>query len=281
MTANSGRARTVKNGTTSSGIGVRSSHLRDFLRETRGGLFQVVLALIVGLILWEAMTALGRGLLPGPTDVLGVAIDDLANGYLLMNAWASVYRVLLGFAIGSIAAIPLGFLIGWYRIPRLVIDPYLQFFRMIPPLAILPLAIILLGIGETTKVFVIFLSAFLSCVVATYQGVSNVDRTLINAARVLGARDRDLFWRVVVPASSPYILVGMRLGLGGAWTTVVAAELIAAQYGLGRMMQQAELYYDLSTIFVGLISIGVIGLLMDRVFLILDRRLTSWQERRS
>jgi NitT/TauT family transport system permease protein len=261
-------------------MAARRANLRGLARQHGGGPLQVVVALVVGLILWEGMTAFGRGLLPGPAVVVGVALDDLASGFLLANAWASIYRVLLGFAIGSVAAVPIGFLIGWYRIPRLVIDPYLQFFRMIPPLAILPLAIILLGIGETTKVFVIFLAAFLSCVVATYQGVLNVDRTLINAARVLGARDRDLFWRVVVPASSPYILVGMRLGLGGAWTTVVAAELVAAQYGLGRMMQQAQLYYDLATIFVGLIAIGVIGLLMDRVFLLLDRRLTSWQERR-
>jgi NitT/TauT family transport system permease protein len=256
------------------------STLSTLVRRYSGGPLQVLLAVVVGMVLWEALTFFGRDLIPGPAVVLSQALADAESGYLFLNAWASVYRVLAGFFIGSLLAVPLGFVIGWYRLPRLVIDPYLQFFRMIPPLAILPLAIILLGIGEETKIFVIFLAAFLSCVVATYQGVLNVDRTLINAARVLGASDRDLFWRVVVPASSPYILVGMRLGLGGAWTTVVAAELVAAQYGLGRMMQQAEMYYDMATIFVGLIAIGIIGLLMDRVFLVIDRRLTSWQERR-
>jgi NitT/TauT family transport system permease protein len=155
-----------------------------------------------------------------------------------------------------------------------------QFFRTIPPLAIIPLAIVLMGIDERPKIFVIFLAAFLSSVVSTFQGVVDVDKTLINAARVLGASDRTIFLRVVVPASTPFILVGMRVGLGAAWGTLVAAELIAAQEGLGFRMQQAQLYYDLSTIFVGLITIGVLGLLMDRLLLLAERRLTNWQERR-
>jgi len=137
-----------------------------------------------------------------------------------------------------------------------------------------------MGIGETPKIFVIFLASFLACVIATFQGVVNVDKTLINAARVLGARDGTIFARVVVPASTPFILVGMRVGLGSSWATLVAAELIAAQQGLGYRMQSAQLYYDLPTIFVGLITIGVLGLLMDRVLLFAERHLTSWQERR-
>jgi NitT/TauT family transport system permease protein len=137
-----------------------------------------------------------------------------------------------------------------------------------------------MGIGETPKIFVIFLASFLACVIATFQGVVNVDKTLINAALVLGAKDGTIFARVVVPASTPYILVGMRVGLGSSWATLVAAELIAAQQGLGYRMQSAQLYYDLPTIFVGLITIGVLGLLMDRILLSAEKNLTSWQERR-
>jgi NitT/TauT family transport system permease protein len=137
-----------------------------------------------------------------------------------------------------------------------------------------------MGIGETPKIFVIFLASFLTCVIATFQGVVGVDKTMINAARVLGAKDGTIFLRVAVPASMPFILVGMRVGLGSSWATLVAAELIAAQQGLGFRMQSAELYYDLPTIFVGLISIGVLALLMDRILLVAERRLTNWQERR-
>jgi NitT/TauT family transport system permease protein len=136
-----------------------------------------------------------------------------------------------------------------------------------------------MGIDETPKIFVIFLASFLSSVVATYQGVVNVDRTLINAARVLGANDFTIFRRVIVPASLPYIMVGVRIGLGSSWATVVAAELIAAQSGLGFRMQQAQLYYDLPTIFVSLIAIGVLGLIMDRIVQTTDSVLTAWQEK--
>src|SRR5690625_3411880 len=136
-----------------------------------------------------------------------------------------------------------------------------------------------MGIGEEPKIFVIFLAAFLACVISTFQGVVQVDRTLINAARVLGAKDGTIFVRIVVPASTPFILVGMRVGLGAAWATVVAAELIAAQEGLGYRMQQAQIY-DPPTIFVGTIVIGIVGLLMDRTLLMIESKLTSWQERR-
>jgi NitT/TauT family transport system permease protein len=165
-------------------------------------------------------------------------------------------------------------------VARGLLEPYVQFFRTIPPLAMIPLAIVFLGIGEVPKVFVITLAAFLVSVISTYQGVVSVDRVLINAARVLGARDAAVFRRVVIPASTPFILVGMRTGLGAAWSTLVAAELIAAQEGLGHRMQQAQVYYDLATIFVALVTIGLMGLLMDRLLLWLDSRLTTWQERR-
>ena len=208
------------------------------------------------------------------------AVDLAQRGILLEDIVASLRRVFLGFLLGSALAIPVGFLMGWYGWARGLLEPWVQFFRTIPPLAIIPLAIVLMGIGEQPKIFVIFLAAFLSCVISTFQGVVQVDRTLINAARVLGAKDGTIFLRVVIPASTPFILVGMRVGLGAAWATVVAAELIAAQQGLGYRMQHAQIYYDLPTIFVGIITIGIFGLLMDRALLLIEAKLTAWQERR-
>ncbi|MEV1175324.1 ABC transporter permease [Nonomuraea sp. NPDC049784] len=239
-----------------------------------------LIAVAIGLALWTLLAVVGVQGLPTPLQVAAKAGELIADGTLLEDALASLRRVLLGFLLGTLLAVPVGFLMGWYATARGLLEPYVQFFRTIPPLAIIPLAIVLLGIGEVPKVFVIFLAAFLSSVVATFQGVVDVDKTLINAARVLGASDRTIFLKVVVPASTPFILVGMRVGLGSAWGTLVAAELIAAQEGLGFRMQQAQLYYDLSTIFVGLITIGVLGLLMDRLLLLAERHLTDWQERR-
>lgn len=237
-------------------------------------------AVVAGLAAWSLLARAGVQGMPGPLTVARRAGSLIADGTLLTDTAASLRRVFIGFALGSLLAVPVGFLMGWYTVARGLIEPYVQFFRTIPPLAIIPLAIVLLGIGETPKIFVITLAAFLSSVISTFQGVVSVDKTLINAARVLGAGDGVIFRRVVVPASSPFILVGMRVGLGSAWATLVAAELIAAQQGVGYRMQQAQLYYDLSTIFVGLLTIGVLGLIMDRVLLLIERRLTRWQERR-
>jgi NitT/TauT family transport system permease protein len=239
-----------------------------------------LLSALIGLALWGLASHLKLAGLPGPQEVGAKALELMANGQLFKDAAASLQRVLLGFAIGTLLAIPVGFLMGWYTVARGLLEPYVQFFRTIPPLAMIPLAIVFLGIGEVPKVFVITLAAFLVSVISTYQGVVSVDRVLINAARVLGARDAAVFRRVVIPASTPFILVGMRTGLGAAWSTLVAAELIAAQEGLGHRMQQAQVYYDLATIFVALVTIGLMGLLMDRLLLWLDGRLTTWQERR-
>jgi NitT/TauT family transport system permease protein len=238
-----------------------------------------LISLVLGIAVWWAFSFAGFDI-PAPPTVVERGWELLADGTLESDILASLGRVLAGFVLGVALAIPVGFLMGWYGVVRGLIEPWVQFFRTIPPLAIIPLAVVLMGIGETPKIFVIFLASFLACVIATFQGVVSVDKTMINAARVLGAGDGTIFTRVVVPASTPFILVGMRVGLGSSWATLVAAELIAAQQGLGYRMQSAQLYYDLPTIFVGLISIGVLGLLMDRVLLFAERRLTNWQERR-
>lgn len=250
---------------------------RRWAREGMLGLNLAAVAL--GLAVWATVTSGGLMGLPGPEAVLRQGVTSVRSGQLAADMLASLARVLTGFALGVAVAVPVGFLMGWYKVARGLFEPYVQFFRMIPPLAVIPLAIVTMGIGEVPKVFVIFLASFLSSVVAVYGGVISVDKTLINAARVLGAGDGTIFLRVIVPASLPFIMVGVRIGLGSAWATVVAAELIAAQSGLGFRMQQAQLYYELPTIFVSLIAIGVLGLVMDRAIMLAERRLTGWQER--
>lgn len=239
-----------------------------------------VVAVIGGILIWWGVSQIHGSQIPSPSAVVRRGHTLLDDGALFDDAKASLLRVLVGFALGTVAAVPVGFLMGWYGVARGLLEPYVQFFRMIPPLAIIPLAIMLFGIGEIPKILVIFLGAFLACVVATFQGVIGVDRTLINAARVLGAGDATIFRRVIVPATSPFIFVGMRVGLGSSWATLVAAELIAAQSGLGFLMQQSQLYYDLPAIFVAIIVIGILGLIMDRLLMLAERKLTSWQERR-
>lgn len=236
-------------------------------------------SILAGIAIWWLLSLSGLQL-PTPPEVVSKAVAMWQAGILQSDTLASLGRVVTGFLLGSAVAIPAGFLMGWYVVARGLFEPWIQFFRTIPPLALLPLVIVLLGIGEVPKIFVIFLAAFLGCVISTYQGVVSVDKTLINAARVLGAKDGTIFVKVVVPASTPFILVGMRVGLGSAWATLVAAELLAATAGLGYRMQQAQLYYDLATIFVDIIVIGILGLVMDRLLLLAEKKLTGWQERR-
>lgn len=254
-------------------------------KKTKGGRSSAlmpllnILSVILGIGAWWALANAGLQF-PTPLAVLEKGIALWKAGILQQDIIASLTRVIAGFSLGTAAAIPAGFLMGWYVVARGLFEPWIQFFRTIPPLALLPLVIVLMGIGETPKIFVIFLAAFLGCVISTFQGVVNVDNTLINASRVLGAKDGTIFARVVVPASTPFILVGMRVGLGSAWATLVASELLAAQAGLGYRMQNAQLYYDLATIFVSIVIIGVLGLVMDRLLLLAEKKLTGWQERR-
>lgn len=251
----------------------------------RGALLQL-LSVALGLAVWSALAAASPAF-PDPKQVVvaaGQMLTRHAQGgsspILLAATLASLKRVLLGFIIGTSIAVPIGFLMGWYGWARGLLEPWVQFFRMVPPLALIPLVLVILGIGESAKVFIIAVSAFLTAVISTYHGVLSVDRTLINAARVLGASDGVLFRRIIIPASSPFILVGMRIGLGSSWATLIAAELIAAQQGLGYQMETAQLYGRTDTIVVVLITIGILGLVMDRVLLLVERRLSYWQERR-
>jgi NitT/TauT family transport system permease protein len=240
-----------------------------------------LISLLIGLGIWTfAAYSDKRNLLPPPQTVLETFVELFNNGTLLDNTLASVQRVLIGFVLGVVLAIPIGFLMGWYTIARGVVEPWVQFLRTIPPIALSPLAIIFMGIGELPKIFLIFMAVFLGSSIATFQGVRNVDVTLIKAAQVLGAKDATIFRAVVIPAAFPYILVGMRISLGSAWGTLVAAELIAAQTGLGQMMQSAALYFQVPTIMVGIIMIGIMGTIMDRIVLYLETRLTSWQEKK-
>lgn len=255
-------------------------HNRRTSRIRKGSLLWMYLAtLVLGVaVWWVAAETTDNALAPRPPDVVAAFGEGLRDGWLIDHTLASLGRVTVGFALGVALAIPAGFLMGWYRLARGMIEPWVQFFRTVPPLALIPLVIVFLGIGESAKVFVIFLAAFLSCVIATFQGVRNVDLTYINAARVLGARDGTIFARVVIPASTPYIFVGMRVALGSSWATLVAAELLAAPTGLGRMMQSAQQFLQTDRIVVGIVMIGALGFAMDRLLLVAERRLTSWQE---
>ncbi|WP_110945258.1 ABC transporter permease [Paenibacillus phocaensis] len=242
----------------------------------------VLLSFAVGIAFWALISRIPSvgAIVSDPVTIVKTFIQELSSGRLWTNIYASLFRVLGGFVLGLLAAIPVAFLMGWYKPVRMIVEPWIQFFRTIPPIALIPLVIVVQGVGEGAKLSIIFVATFLVMVISIFQGVVGVDPTLIKAAKVLGAGDKDIFFEVVVPASFPYILVGVRLGLASAWTTLVAAELTGANKGIGNMIMEAGLYFRMDIIILGIIIIGIIGLAMDKGVLFLEKKLTGWQELR-
>ena len=205
-------------------------------------------------------------------------IERAQSGLLWEHVWASVSRVLTGFGIAFVVSIPVAFLMAWYDPFRHVVEPWIQFIRNIPPLAYVFLIIAALGIGQTSKITVIFIAAFLVMVITIYQGVKGVDVTLIKAARVLGATQKDIFFKVTIPASTPFILVAARLGLSTSLTTLMASEIVGGDKGIGMMIQQASGYYQMDVVLLGIIMLGIIGICFEKIVRFLERRFTGWQE---
>jgi NitT/TauT family transport system permease protein len=236
-------------------------------------------AAIVGL--WYAIHYSGLvnpALVPVPHAV-AARFWELAGQRLPKDIWMSTQRVFLGVTLGIVLALPVGFVLGWYREVRRFIDPLLNFFRALPPIALIPLVIVYFGIEETAKVVILFYAAFFAGVIVMYEGIAQISPIYVRVARTLGANDFEIFLKVIVPLTVPHLLTALRVALGVAWATLVASELIAAQQGLGSLIQNAASFFQLDIIYVGIICIGFIALAMDVVLRAVARRLVAWQER--
>lgn len=259
----------------------KSKKLKQFgegPKKTRNIL--MISSLIGGFLIWwflSVQPVIGI-ILAGPDDVVSRGlIEEWAAGRLQKNILISLWRVMGGWSLAFVTAIPIAFLMGWYNKFKNILDPWIQFLRTIPPIALIPLVILFMGVGEQAKITVIFISSFLVMVVTIYQGIRNVDLTLVKAAYTFGASDLDILFRVIVPASFPYILVAARLGISTALTTLIAAELTGTTYGLGNMIQEAQLYFRMDKVMLGIICIGIIGFTLDRLLLLAEKRLARWQ----
>jgi NitT/TauT family transport system permease protein len=233
------------------------------------------------LALWYGVRESGLvnpALVPAPHLVLAKFLE-LAQGRLGQDVWMSTQRVFLGVALGVLVAVPVGFCLGWYRGLRGFIDPVINFFRALPPIALIPLVIVYFGIGELAKVAILFYASFFAGVIVMYEGIAQISPIYIKVARTLGARDAEIFGKVIVPLTVPHILTAVRVALGVAWATLVASELIAAQQGLGALIQNASSFFQLDIIYVGIICIGLIALVMDLLLRTATRRLVAWQDR--
>ena len=217
-------------------------------------------------------------LVPTPHDVFRRFIE-LMQSRLPLDILMSTRRVFLGVLLGTALAVPVGFVLGWYRSIRSFIDPLINFFRALPPIALIPLVIVYFGVDELAKVAILFYASFFAGVIVMYEGISQISPIYVRVARTLGATDGEIFAKVIVPLAVPHMLTALRVALGVAWATLVASELIAAQQGLGALIQNAGSFFQLDIIYVGIICIGFVALFMDLALRALARRFVSWQER--
>lgn len=239
-------------------------------------------SIILFLLIWKliSMTERGGFVFASPESIFLNLINSAKQTSFWKHIGISLFRVISGFLLAFAAAIPVALLMGWYKSIRSVFEPWVQFIRCIPPIAYLPLVIVAVGVGESSKITVIFIGSFLVMLVTIYQGVLNVDETLIKAGKVLGASDREIFFTVVVPASLPFIMTALRLGLATALTSLVAAEMTGASDGLGVMIQTASQYFQMKTVLMGILIIGAVGMILEKMVKLLEKRLTGWQEKR-
>jgi ABC-type nitrate/sulfonate/bicarbonate transport system permease component len=214
-------------------------------------------------------------LMPAPTSIAASAATMIVSGELLYHLTASLAREATAF-VGASSAIPLGLAMGWWRPVYNQVNPIMEILRPIPPLAWIPLSILWFGLGDEQNEFIIFLGMFFPILVNTIMGVRTIDRNLVRAARSLGASERKLLTRIVLRGALPQIITGIRVGLGVGWMALVAAELVGANSGLGFLINDARSMLRTDIVIVGMLTIGIIGLIIDAAILILSRRLLPW-----
>ncbi|GBQ11974.1 ABC transporter permease [Acidiphilium acidophilum] len=258
-------------------------------REVRGtwhhvSRFTTLIAVIIALILWQAASVLHIFppiALPSPVAVWRAFIRLLLHGYggnsLFDDIWVSSARIAVGFVAAIVLGVPIGLLMARNAFTFRLIDPFLQFARPVPPLAYIPLLVVWFGIGELPKILLILFGTIPVIIIGTISGVKATPALRISVAKTLGATESQIFRHVILPSALPEIFTAMRVGIGVAWTCLVAAELIAADKGLGWLVQYAGQALQVAIVIVGIIVIGLLGYAMELIIRLLERRAVPWR----
>jgi NitT/TauT family transport system permease protein len=249
--------------------------MRGRLRAT---VSMLVLPALV-LAAWEATVRVGLvqdKILPTPTLILRTWWALLVSGELVRHSVASLERVAIGLALATVVGVGLGVAMGAFAPLRRLVNPLVELGRPVPPISLIPLSIFWLGIGNESKVFLIFIACVFPILLNTLNGVLGVDPSLVNVYRTMGAGRWQTLTRVLMPAAAPQILTGFRIGAGIGLIVLVAAEMVAAIDGLGYLILYAERTWQLETMFAGILTISIIGFALNQVFLVLGHRLLHW-----
>jgi len=259
---------------------VRSPSRLLKLARSLGRVAERGIGIVLFLALWEALPRLGivsDAYLSPPSAVLASIVQLLENGQLWKHVAASLQRSLWGLVLASVAGVMLGLLVGGFRRLAAIVDPVLQLFRQTSAFALFPVFILFLGIGELSKVAIIFWASFWPVLLSTVGGVKQVDRLLVNSALSMGASRRFVFFKVVLPASLPSIFTGVRLAGAYSITALVAAEMIGAHSGLGFLTLNSQETFQIPTMYAGILLLATLGLLLNYLLALLERRLLRWR----
>ncbi len=243
--------------------------------------FRRILALVIFLFIWELLPAFGiinRTFLSPPSEVLTALIRLLISGELWMHTSISLKRALTGFGLAVITMIPLGFLMGWYRGFEDISDGLVQALRQVSSLSLFPVFLLFFGIGEISKIAVIFWGTQWPILLNTINGVKSVDPILIKSARSMGSNDYSIFKKVVLPSSMPSIITGLRLGATHAILVLVAAEMIGATSGLGYSIRNWEYNFMIPEMYAAIITLAVLGLITNYLLIWIEKRIIKWKE---
>lgn len=240
-------------------------------------------AVTAALLVWLALTESGLirpAVLPSPRVILAEFIVLARHGYvgtpLHSHILASLLRTFAGFVCAAVLAVPVGLAIGYSPTLYAIVSPFFSVLRPMPAIAFIPLVILWFGIGEFSKVLLIFFTSFLYITLNAAAGVKSVGIDLVRAARSLGVGERQLFFYVIFPGALPHIFTGLKVGAAVSWAVVVAAELVAAQRGLGYMIMDGATFFRIPDVYVGILLIGAIGFGIERALAALERRLLHW-----
>jgi NitT/TauT family transport system permease protein len=217
------------------------------------------------LLVWQVAAKInGTDFLPGPLATFHGGREIVMNGVLFQYIGISFMRIFTGWALGILAAVPIGLLIGQFRTVRRIFEPLINFFRFVPAIGFLTLFLMWLGVGEESKIAIIIYATLFPVIINTIAGVSGINPITVQVAESQGANRAQIFFTVTIPASVPYIFTGIRLGLSGAIIAIVAAEMLAAQKGIGYLIYTSRLYFRTDWIFVGILTLGLTGYFSDR-----------------
>ncbi|NIL76239.1 MULTISPECIES: ABC transporter permease [Nocardiaceae] len=223
-------------------------------------------SVVLGLAVWSFLAWwYGPTTMASPTAVVSAAKELSDSGVLWSSIQASAGRILIGWALGVVVGAPVGILMGRIDIVRQLLDPYIEFFRFIPPIAFVTLAVVWFGIGETSKIVLIFYTSVFIVTVSTIAATVAISDNKLQAAANLGAGRFQIMKTVVLPSTVPGIVTGARLAMGNSFLTIVSAEIVAANAGIGSMIWQARNYGRIDWTFVGIITLGIMGFLFDRI----------------